>query len=325
MLKTGIIGIGKRGRQFLNSLSKLSDIEISFLCDKNEHKLREVEKTYKGVNLSISYTAAKDYLDCVIIATPYDTHFEIAKFFLENNIPVLLEKPSTVLVEETETLFNIAKKNNVHLQIGFSERYNPAYLYVKNLVNGTSKIFIEASRINQFSERTLKIDVILDLMIHDIDLILNLLNKEPVNYQGFTCRIVDRAWDFAKVTMYFDEGVSAECTANRISLQTNRTMNIYKEDTIYKLDFVEQSLTIYSPSCVSSSGMEKYREPGNTELDNFVQIRKIAGEYRNLIVDEFNDFRKFITHPDIYDHRYDLLTLRITNKIKDILARKHSC
>ncbi|MFN7182493.1 MAG: Gfo/Idh/MocA family protein, partial [Planctomycetota bacterium] len=169
MIRTGIIGIGKRGTQFINSLKNLNSVRISFLCDKNEEKLRKVNTNGKVI-MSLSYKEAPDNIDCVIVATPYDTHFEIAKFFLEHKIHVLLEKPSTSIVEETETLLNLARENNVHLQIGYSERYNPSYLTVKNFIDGNSDTFIEANRINQFSERTLGIDVISDLMIHDIDI-----------------------------------------------------------------------------------------------------------------------------------------------------------
>ncbi len=314
MFKIGIIGIGKRGGQFLNSLSKLDDIEISFICDRDMGKLKEASEKYKIVTTILNYKDAKMDIDGIIIATPSDTHFEIAKFFLERKIPVLLEKPSTYFVEETETLFNISKRYNIHLHIGYSERYNPSYLMVKNFVDRNSPTFIEATRINQFSERTLKVDVILDLMIHDIDIIINLLQVEPVDFYVFASTITGSTYDFAKVIMRFKDGVTTECTANRLSDQTSRTMTIYKTDFIYKLDFVNQSLTIYTP--VKKGGNSIKKDKMNL-LDDFVEARVIKGEFKNLIIDEFYDFQRFIRNPEKYNHKVDLLTLKTVNRIKE--------
>lgn len=321
VLKVGIVGVGKRGTQFVDSLIGLSLCKVSYICDKNEDKLRIIKDKYGYIDNSIYYKDIKSYVDAVIIATPVQTHFEIASFFLKSKIPVLLEKPSTLRIEETEELFKIARDNNTHIQIGYTERYSPPLQEVKNIllsrrsVSGKdTKLFIEASRCNEFSERVIGIDVILDLMIHDIDIIINIIKKEPFNFYGFTSAVYDSNYDFAKVMFEFDNNVFAECTANRISASPQRTTTIYMSDTIYRMDFLHQSLTIFQKKGETISCA------GDSELNKYIDVQTRKGEFRNLIVEQFKEFINFIKMPSMYDHSMDILTLKTANKVKEKLS-----
>ncbi len=333
MLKVGIIGIGKRGTQFLNSLSSLPFCKISFICDKNQDKLKIIIDKFKNIKATQNYKDAYKKVDAIIIATPPKTHFEIAKFFLQHKIPILLEKPSTLNVKETEILFDIAKNNNTHIQIGYTERYSPPFQELKNFLfspeeknNKNTKIFIEALRSNEFSERIREINVILDLMIHDIDIIMNIIKKEPDTLYGFTSSIYGAHYDFAKVILKFPNNIFAECAANRVSATAIRTITIYKPTSIYKLNFLDQSLTIFSQkqSTPSPDSLTPQHLVSLTNTNNYNNVKVIKNEFKNLIVEEFKEFVSFINTPSKYDHEVDILTLKTVNKIEEKLHCQNS-
>lgn len=320
MLKVGIVGVGKRGTQFLNSLWNLDLCKISYLCDRKEEKLRSLQERHPAVRVTTNYRDVKNDIDAVVVATPPDTHFEIASFFLKQGIPVLLEKPSTLIFEETEELFRIARQNNIHIQIGYTERYSPPSQKIKEILQkegDNTRYFIEALRCNEFSERVRGVDVIMDLMIHDIDIIINITKKELVYLGGFTSSIYDSCYDFAKVIFKCGDNIFIECTASRVSSTPIRTIMVYKADTIYKLDFLDQSFTIYCKKETSDS------EVLDSPIKKYIGAKVIKEDFKNLIVEQFKEFVRFLKNPSSYDHSVDLLTLKTINDVKKKLSQNY--
>jgi predicted dehydrogenase len=171
------------------------------------------------------------------------THFEIAKFFLENKIPVLVEKPITMDMREAKQLIALAKKNKTMLSVGHVERYNNAYLAVKELIH--NPLFIECNRISPFPNRSLDISVVLDLMIHDLDIILYLMHSKIKRIEAMGVKVLSASEDIANVRLTFANGCVANITASRISMKRERKLRIFMHNGYISIDYAEQQAAVY--------------------------------------------------------------------------------
>ena len=186
------------------------------------------------------YTDIIDNVDAVSIVTPTNTHFRIAKFFLENKKHALLEKPMTETVAQATKLNNLAKTNKCVLQIGHLEQFNPAIKKLKENIKGPQ--FIEVHRLCQFNPRANDVDVVLDLMIHDIDIVLSLVKKSIKNISVSGKKIITDLTDIANVRIRFEDNIIANLTASRISTKNERKMRIFSDKTYYSVDFINNEL-----------------------------------------------------------------------------------
>ncbi len=238
-MKAGIIGIGKLGSIHLRIYKEIKEIEKIYIVDIDENKLLHHNNTVCFKD----YRQLKEKVDLVSIAACTSTHFKIAKFFLENRVPVLVEKPLTQNVKEAEKLVDISKKNKTLLFVGHVERYNNAYLAIKKIV--TTPLFIECHRLSPYPHRSLDVSVVLDLMIHDLDIILDLVKDDIKKVEAKGVKVLSAYEDIANVRITFRKGCVANITSSRISNKKERKIRIFMPKTYISLDYAKQEVEIY--------------------------------------------------------------------------------
>ncbi len=238
-MRVGIIGIGKLGSIHLRIYREIKEISKIYLVDSNPQQLAP----HPGFTGFLHYQKLKGLVDLVSICTPTTTHFTIASFFLEQKIPVLVEKPLTQNLHEAEKLLQLARKNNTVLFVGHVERYNSAYLAVKKTIK--NPVFIECHRLSPYPNRSLDISVVLDLMIHDLDIILYLLRDTVKKIEAKGVKVLSSREDIANARITFRGGCVANITASRISSKVERKIRIFMPNCYLSLDYAQQTVEIY--------------------------------------------------------------------------------
>jgi predicted dehydrogenase len=237
-IRIGVIGLGYLGKFHYQKYAANKLVNLTAVVDtdiKNYSIIKE-----KGVLMFENFRDIVDKVDAVSIVTPTVTHYKLAKYFLDNKIHVLLEKPMTETVEQARKLNAIAKKNKCVLQIGHLEQFNPA---IRKLRKSACKPqFIEVHRLCQYNPRANDVDVVLDLMIHDIDIVLSIVNKKIENIEVSGKKILTKLTDIANVRIKFEDNVVANLTASRISSKNERKMRIFSNNSYYSIDFINNKL-----------------------------------------------------------------------------------
>ena len=237
-IKVGVIGLGYLGKFHYQKYKANRHASLVAVVDTNDANINKLESN--KVIKTNDYRELIDIVDAVSIVTPTTTHYKLAKFFLENKIHVLLEKPMTETVGQAKTLNAIAKKNNCVLQIGHLEQFNPAIRKLK--LDSVEPQFIEVHRLCKFNPRANDVDVVLDLMIHDIDIVLSLVNGKIKKLSVSGKKIITKLTDIANVRIEFNNNVVANLTASRISTKNERKMRIFSKNSYYSIDFIDSEL-----------------------------------------------------------------------------------
>lgn len=270
-LKIAIIGIGHLGSRHLKTCNELGGkIEVVGICDTRKEPARRLAVHY-DVPFIENYTELINKIDAVNICVPTESHFKIAKFFLEHGIHTFVEKPITTTVQQADDLIEIAQKQNCKLQVGHVERFNSAFESIKRFKH--KPLFIECHRLNKFPNRSLDIGVVMDLMIHDIDIILGLLQSPVVDIQAIGVNVLTPLEDIASVRITFANGCVCNLTASRISDDVMRKIRIFQENEYISLDYVKQEAFVYrkhgNQILKHSLPIEK-KEPLKKELEHFI-------------------------------------------------------
>jgi predicted dehydrogenase len=264
MIKTGIIGLGHMGGYHASVCGMSTNIDLVAVADPNEENLNKVKSS--KIKKTKDYKEWLDLVDAVIIAVPTDYHHPIAKDCLQNGKHVLVEKPITKTVEQAEELFKIAEEKNLALHIGHVERFNGAVQELKKIVH--EPYLIESHRIGPFAARVQKDSVILDLMIHDLDLILNIIKSEVSQVHVVSKKVKTNLPDIAVVQLKFENGTIANVTSSRASQIKERTMSIHQKDSFIKLDFTTQDIFIHrhtSDSVKVGTNQLQYKQEATIE------------------------------------------------------------
>jgi predicted dehydrogenase len=235
-LKLVVIGLGHMGKIHLNKLVSFKDIEVSAVVDVDMACANDLSQR-TGAKACLDYREAIQLCDGAIIASPTETHYAVGRTFLEAGKHVFMEKPITVNPEEAQELIDIANKENLVFQVGHLERFNPAFS--RALQSVQKPLLIEASRISPFTGRSIDVDVVLDLMIHDLDLVLSFVNEEICGLcaQGI-CFMTDKL-DAVNARIEFTGGCVANITASRISPRKERALTIYEHDKSISVDLLQ--------------------------------------------------------------------------------------
>jgi len=241
-IKTAVIGVGYLGKFHAEKYHNIPDSELIAVVDKNTDIAQEIAEKL-NVQALTDFTKLKGKVDAVSIVVPTQLHYETAKFFLENNIHVLLEKPITTTVKQASELVKLANKNNIILQVGHLERFNPAILALKDVLN--KPLFIESHRVAPFNPRGADVNVILDLMIHDIDIIMNMVNSEVTHIDANGVTVLSNDIDIANIRLQFESGCVANVTASRAGLKSERKMRLFQHDAYITIDFQNKKLGIH--------------------------------------------------------------------------------
>lgn len=240
-IKCAVIGVGYLGRFHAEKYAGLPNAELVSVCDIHPERVKEVASKYKTGG-SMDYHELVGKVDAVSIATPTQSHHKIAKFFLENNIHVLLEKPITTTVQEADDLIALAEKNNLILQVGHLERFN-------TVVNALEKYldqprFIECIRLAPFKPRGIDVNVVLDLMIHDIDLIQYIVGSPIKSVQASGARVLSDGIDLANAHVHFENHCVANVTASRVSLKQERKIRVFQQEAHIAIDLQHKQLSV---------------------------------------------------------------------------------
>lgn len=233
-LKTAVIGVGYLGRFHAQKHSALEHCELVGVCDARPETAKKVAEEL-GVKAFSDYKDLKGQVDAVSIVATTSMHYEIAKFFLENNTHVFLEKPMTVNSTEAKELCELSQKNNLKLQVGHIERFNPALVSAKEKLK--KPFFIECHRLAPFNPRGADVSVILDLMIHDLDVILSLVNSPVKSVAAVGTPVVTKTLDIANARVEFESGAVANITSSRVSENAQRKFRVFQKDQYLSIDF----------------------------------------------------------------------------------------
>lgn len=251
-IKTAVIGVGYLGKYHVDKFATLPQSKLIAICDIDSEHTQELSEKYE-VAATDNYRSLVNEVDAVSIATPTTTHFEIAKFFLKNGVHVFIEKPITTTLREANALIRIARKKNLILQVGHIERFNPAFQFISPLIQKTR--YIEAQRLTAFKLRGSDVSVILDLMIHDIDIVLSLTNARIYNILATGASVLTPFIDIANARIEFENGCVASLTASRINTVNERRLRVFQNDNYINVDLRRHICRLHKKSkkehCVS--------------------------------------------------------------------------
>lgn len=233
-VRIAVVGAGHLGTYHADKFNKIENSELVAICDSKTEKAQALAEKYTCEAIS-DYKKVTDKVDAVLIAAPTPAHFAIAQHFLQAGKHVLLEKPITTTVEEAEILCALAESKNLILQVGHVERFNPALISAKNQLK--EPLFIECHRLAPFKPRSTDVDVVLDLMIHDIDLIMSLTQSPVVSVSAVGTPVITSYVDIANARLEFESGAVANITASRVSQRSERKFRVFQETQYLSIDF----------------------------------------------------------------------------------------
>ncbi|MCM8801540.1 MAG: Gfo/Idh/MocA family oxidoreductase [Candidatus Omnitrophica bacterium] len=273
-IKIGVVGVGHLGSIHARIYKEINNCFLVGICDVDEKRLKQVAKEL-GVEGYKDYHELFGKVEAVSIAVPTQLHYQIAKDFLKNKISVLVEKPFTNNLKDADSLIELAKKNNLILQVGHIERFNSAFLAVQKIIHQPR--FIECHRLSPFTGRSLDVGVVLDLMIHDIDIVLGLVNSPIKSVEALGVSVLTKFEDIANARITFKNGCIANLTASRISEEPIRKIRIFQKDAYISLDYRNAQASVYKKKdnkiTKEDLPIEK-EEPLKKELKSFIKCVK---------------------------------------------------
>lgn len=291
-VRTAVIGVGYLGKFHAEKYAQLKNSQLIAVVDSDigtAEKIANINNTRPETD----YTRLYDQVDAVSIATPTQTHFHIARDFLSRGIHVLLEKPITVTLEEADELIAIASGNNCLLQIGHLERFNPAVMALDGVLD--NPLFIESHRLAPFKLRATDVNVILDLMIHDIDIISNLVKSDLQDIAASGAPILSQSTDIANARLTFANGCVANVTASRVSLKSERKMRIFQQNAYISVDFQNRILSEhYKDEVEEVDGVPKI----NSKETSFEQSDALLTEISSFLNAVTNNTRPIVAGED---------------------------
>ena len=238
-IKVGVIGVGYLGRFHAQKYAAMEGVHLVGVADLVPEQANLVAEEC-GTTPFTDYRRLLEQVDTVSIVVPTIYHHEVAKKCIEHSVDLLVEKPFTTTLAEADELIALAKEKNLILQVGHLERFNPAVLAMQPLL--THPLFIEAHRISVFKNRGTDVDVILDLMIHDIDIILSIVNSPLQTIHTVGAPVITPLTDIANARLIFENGCTANVTVSRISMDNIRRMRIFQPGQYLSVDFSKKEV-----------------------------------------------------------------------------------
>lgn len=273
-VKVGIVGVGHLGSIHAKVYSKMNNVDLVGVCDCNLERALEIGKKYHTKSYA-DHEDLFDKVDAASIVVPTSLHYNVAKEFLNHGIHVLIEKPITKTLSEADELIEIAQKKSLIIQVGHVERFNAAVLALENFLKKPK--FLECQRLGPFHKRVEDVGVVLDLMIHDIDIVLGLIKQEVVNIEAVGLSTMSDHEDVANVRLIFEDGTIADITASRVTKDVVRKIRIFQEDSYISLDYVNQEVTLFKKTgnkILKEKLKVKKTEPLKEELQSFIECAR---------------------------------------------------
>lgn len=269
-VRLGVIGIGHLGSIHARIYKEIETCHLAGVCDTDKVKLDKISQEL-GVTGFSDYKELFDKVDAVSIATPTRLHYKIAADFLSHKIHALVEKPFTTNLREADSLIKQAKKNQLILQVGHIERFNSAFSATQKIIKNPK--FIECHRLSPFPHRSLDVGVVLDIMIHDIDIVLGLVPSKIKKIESVGVNVLTLFEDIANARITFKNGCVANLTASRVSDEVMRKIRIFQEDTYISLDYKDAAASVYRKNGLAITKEDlpiEKEQPLQKELFSFV-------------------------------------------------------
>lgn len=269
-INVAVIGVGRLGSAHSRVYGQLPEANLVGVCDIDKNKAASAAETF-NTKPFFDYKDLLNKVQAVSIATPTMSHYKIAKDCLLKGMSVLVEKPFTTTVKEADELLKIAEKHKLILQVGHIERFNSGFEAIKNIIKEPK--FIEVHRLSGFPGRSLDVGVVLDLMIHDLDIILGLIDERIKRIEAVGVNVLTNFEDIANARITFQSGCVCNLTASRISDETMRKIRIFLEETYISLDYKNEEADIYrkdGQTITKESVWVKKEEPLKKELSSFL-------------------------------------------------------
>lgn len=293
-MKIGVIGAGHLGQFHLTQIALIDAWQLIGFYDSNPERAKEMAEKHKctSFNSIDDLIAAVDVVD---IVTPTLSHFEIAANAIKNGKHVFIEKPVTNTVAEAETLIELAEAHNVKVQVGHIERFNPAFRASVDSISNPQ--FIETHRLAQFNPRGTDVSVVLDLMIHDLDIILSTVKSNIKNISASGVSVISDTPDIANARIEFDNGCVANLTASRISMKNMRKSRFFQKDAYVSIDFFEKKAEIIQMKAVDENTSEFaiIFDPGQEKEKKEILFNNPKIEDANAIYEELSAFYNSIS------------------------------
>jgi predicted dehydrogenase len=290
-LRTAVVGVGYLGAFHAEKYAMLPNSELVAVVDIDLERAESVAVRL-GTKAFSNHRDILGMVDAVSISVPTQYHFEVAKDFLQQGIGILLEKPITTTLDEADELIRIARETGAVLQVGHLERFNPVVMALAGILKEPR--FIESIRIAPFKPRGTDVNVVLDLMIHDIDIIQNLINSPIVRIDSIGAPVFTEEEDIANARIQFENGCVANVTASRISLKSERRMRIFQSDAYITLDFQNKKIAVFRkgegemfPGIPNVAIDQRQLEQGDvlkTEIESFLE--SVANDTKPVVTGE---------------------------------------
>ncbi len=240
-LKVGVIGVGHLGEYHVQKYKALSNVELVGLVDADPYRAKEISARY-DVKVYGHHEEILAQVDAVSLAVPTEMHFEVAKDVLSRSVHLLIEKPITYEIEPADIMVNMAREKNLVFQVGLVERFNPAVVKMESLL--TQPVFLESHRMNEFTARGLDVDVVLDLMIHDLDIILHNVKSEIREVHAVGMSVITGKTDIANARIVFEDGTVANLTASRVSSQNLRKIRVFQPNAYISVNCLKREISV---------------------------------------------------------------------------------
>ena len=240
-IRVGVIGVGYLGKFHAEKYSQMKEAQLVAVVDIVKSRAENVAASLGTIALT-DYRDLLGNVDAVSVVVPTEAHYSVGAAFLNHDVDVLIEKPMTTSLEQADELIEIAETKRRILQVGHLERFNPVVIALKDIVH--NPMFIEAHRLSIFKDRSTDVSVVLDLMIHDIDIIMNVVKSEIKSIHAAGGPVICEHADIANVRMEFESGCVANVTASRISVKDQRKIRLFQKDTYLSVDFAGREITV---------------------------------------------------------------------------------
>jgi len=294
MLKAGVLGAGHLGKIHLRLLQQSEKYELVGFYDPFTENAKKVAKEF-GYTLFDSVESLIAAVDMIDIVTPTLSHFDCAKQAIENGCHIFIEKPITKTVLEAEAIRTLASQKHIRGQVGHVERFNPAFTAVKDMIG--TPMFIETHRLAEFNPRGTDVPVVLDLMIHDIDIILSVVNSPVKNVHASGVSVISETPDIANARIEFENGCVANLTASRISMKNMRKSRFFQKDAYISVDFLEKTAEVVKMKDVPENPDEFAMILQNAEgIKKQIYFDNPEVTANNAILDELESFADAINN-----------------------------
>lgn len=287
-LRVAVIGAGYLGKFHAEKYAKMNDVDLVGIVDINQ---AQAETIAAKVNTKAyaSHTDVLDQVDAVSVVVPTPAHFAVSMDFLKNDVDVLIEKPMTRTLAEADELIQFAKKKGLIIQVGHLERFNPAVVALRQKNILKQPLFIESHRLSIYPRRGTDVSVVLDLMIHDIDIILNFVHSEVKNIHAVGAAVITKPHvDIANAHLVFENGCVANVTASRISTKNERKIRLFQRDAYVSVDFAKREIIVINQGGNPDEGLI----PG-------MQINQLDFHEGDALEDELSAFVKTVKRREV--------------------------